>query len=297
MPDDASGNFSLVSGYLAVTGQTVQPSNHNPPLEDIAAAMTNRLSRSGVAPMTGPLKTVTGSASAPAIYPNSNPAIGIYWTPTGISFAGSVSGVRFIGELIPYTLLSAPALTVFPYGQTLLRASYPDLWALAQADIAAGNTFYNNGNGSTTFGIGDLRGRVVAGKDNMGGTSAHRLGSGAGFSSGGGGDPAILGAVGGLETHTLTTAQLSVHSHANLLNDGGHGHPGSKGRMQGKGGGAGSFDAQIGTNETATQDTQTLTIASSTTGITISNANAGSGDAHNNTQPTMICNYLLYAGA
>ena len=289
MPDDASGNFSLVSGYLAVTGQTVQPSNHNPPLEDIAAVMTNRLSRSGVAPMTGPLKTVTGSASVPAIYPNSNPAIGIYWTPTGISFAGSVSGVRFIGELIPYTLLTAPALTVFPYGQTLLRASYPDLWALAQADIAAGNTFYNNGNGTTTFGIGDMRGRVPAGLDTMGGTSADRL------------NPSItsgtLGATGGGQTNTIARANLpnvalSASTSGAISVTSTRGDIAVVPQFQGLAGGGNALYTVASSGQTITS-TGSASLSGSTSSI-----NGGvTQTAINNVQPTMICNYLLYAGA
>lgn len=53
MPDDINGNYSLPNGYLAVTGEKVLPSNHNPPLEDIAAALTARFSRDGRAPMLG----------------------------------------------------------------------------------------------------------------------------------------------------------------------------------------------------------------------------------------------------
>ena len=55
MPDDSNGVYSLPSGYLAVTGETILASQHNPPLEDIADALTARLSRSGAAPMTGDL--------------------------------------------------------------------------------------------------------------------------------------------------------------------------------------------------------------------------------------------------
>jgi microcystin-dependent protein len=282
VPDDASGNFSLVPGYLAVTGQVVQPSNHNPPLEDIAAAMTARLSRSGVAPMTGTLKTVTGSASAPAISPNNNPAIGIYWTATGIAFAGSVAGVRFIGELIPYTFLTPEPLTVLPYGQTLLRASYPDLWEKAQTDIAAGNTFYNNGNGATTFGVGDLRGRVVAGKDDMGGTSANRLSSVMASTT--------FGGTGGEQSHALTISELPSHNHANTLNDPGHQHSYVKGITDG-------IPKPAGTGSVPLNGTVNDNTGISFTGISINNVYTGGGVSHNNVQPTLVCNYLLYAGA
>lgn len=54
MPYDSNGVWSLTPGYLAITGQVVSPTNHNPPLEDIS---TNGLSavmvRDGRAPATG----------------------------------------------------------------------------------------------------------------------------------------------------------------------------------------------------------------------------------------------------
>lgn len=291
MPDDSSGNFSLVSGYLAITGETIKPSQHNPVFEDIAPAMTARLSRSGVAPMTGPLKTVSGSASVPAISPNSNPAIGIYWTATGIAFSGTVAGIRYIGELIPYTRLTAPALTVLPYGQTLLRASYPELWAIAQTEIAVGNTFYNNGNGTTTFGIGDMRGRVPAGKDDMGGSAAGRL-----TSAGSGVNGAVLGAAGGAESHTLTAAQLPIIT---PTFNGNAGTVTVTSRSNGVVHGVGLVQGQSGGSFGYIVSTASLLAVTSDGSFTPSGSvsSFGSGAAHNNTQPTMVCNYLLYVGA
>lgn len=56
MPYDSNGNFTLDAGYLAVTGQTILPSQHNPPLEDLALnGLSNAVVRDGRAPMTGPL--------------------------------------------------------------------------------------------------------------------------------------------------------------------------------------------------------------------------------------------------
>lgn len=55
MPYDSNGNASLVPGYLAVEGQTILPSQHNPPLEDIASMLSQVVLRSGVAPMSGNL--------------------------------------------------------------------------------------------------------------------------------------------------------------------------------------------------------------------------------------------------
>lgn len=53
MPFDSNGNFSLVPGYLAVSGQTILPSQHNPPLQDIGASLSQLILRSGVAPFSG----------------------------------------------------------------------------------------------------------------------------------------------------------------------------------------------------------------------------------------------------
>jgi microcystin-dependent protein len=221
MPSDASGVRTLPDGYLAVTGETILASQHNPPLEDLSASMTQRLMRTGVAPMTGPLKAADGSVTAPGLTFGSATTSGLYPTADGIGVsiggakvaeftsAGLKSGSRFIGELIDYTGSTAPALTVFPVGQTLSRTTYAGLWAFAQIEIAAGNTLYNNGNGSTTFGVPNKRGRVSATKDNLGGTTIGRL-TNTTMSP----DGVTLGAVGGSQTRTLLTANLPPYTPA-----------------------------------------------------------------------------------
>src|SRR5690242_20650859 len=56
MPFDSNGNYTLTAGYLAVAGQTILPSQHNPVLEDLALnGLSNVLVRDGRAPMTGAL--------------------------------------------------------------------------------------------------------------------------------------------------------------------------------------------------------------------------------------------------
>jgi microcystin-dependent protein len=291
MARDSNGNYSLPSGYKGTPGETILASQHNPPLEDLASAMTGSLPRDGSAPMGGPLRTVTGSAGSPAVYPNGNPAVGIHFANGKVNFVGSVAGLRYIGELIPYTFLTPEPLTVLPYGQTLLRASYPDLWAKAQTDIVAGNTFYNNGDGSTTFGIGDMRGRVPAGKDNMGGSAAGRL-----TTAGSGVNGAVLGAAGGGETVTLTAPQLPIITPTFTGNNGSitvtsratnvvHG----LGFVQGQSGG--SFGSIVSTPSLL----QVTSDGSFTPTGSVSSF--GSGAAHNNTQSTLVCNYLLYVGA
>ncbi len=183
---------------------------------------------------------------------------------------------------LPWSGTSAPSLWVLCYGQALLRASYPDLWTFVQSEIAGGNTLFTNGNGSTTFTVPDLRGRAIAGKDNMGGVAASRL-----TSTYFGTSANTLGAAGGAESQTLTTAQMPQHTHT--VTDPGHTHslnPASNSVLTGVGAnpfGAGSFGvAQI-------------SALSNTTGISIQNT--GSGNAHPSVQPTIIANYIIYAGA
>ena len=177
-------------------------SQHNPPLEDLSASMTNRMMTSGVTPMTGPLKAADGSASAPAIAFASAATTGLFKTDTGIGVA--VGGVK-TGDLryqlpiglgpLPWSGVQVPPGWVACYGQTLSRATYPDLWAFAQAEIA-NNPLYNNGNGTTTFGIPDMRGRVAAGADTIGGSPAGRL---TGYN---------IGVVGGSQSKTLLRSDL-----------------------------------------------------------------------------------------
>jgi microcystin-dependent protein len=211
MPSDSNGVYALPPGYAGTTGNAIQTSQHNPIFEDVAAAITGRLAVNGANAMTGPLKHPDGTAVAPPIAFVSATGTGIYKTASGLGIAiggvkvaeftanGLASGARYVGELFHHSLSTAPALCVLVYGQTLSRAAFPDLWTVAQVEIAAGNTFYNNGNGTTTFGIGDSRGRVLAGADAMGGVAANRLtasyfgANGQVIGNTGGGESASLG--------------------------------------------------------------------------------------------------------
>lgn len=157
------------------------------------------------------------------------------------------------GSVIPFAGASAPSGYLFCYGQNVNRTTYADLFA----EIS---TTYGTGDGSTTFGLPDLRGRVVAGQDDMGGSSANRL-----TGATGGVDGDVLGGTGGSETHQLTTAQLASHKHGFQYEDNG-----SKG---------GNYIQRDGVANDGTDNTLIQ--------------NAGSDNAHNNVQPTIILNYII----
>ena len=64
----SGGIYTLPPGYFAVDGTTIEVSQHNPPFEDVAQALTDSLPRDGSAPMTGNLamgsNKITGLAAA-----------------------------------------------------------------------------------------------------------------------------------------------------------------------------------------------------------------------------------------
>lgn len=112
MPRDSNGNFTLVDGYLAVAGQTILPSQHNPPLEDIAQGLTNSLPRDGSAPMGAPIRLTDGTAAAPSLAFNSMMGVGLYKTTDGVGIAvggAKVAEVTASGVLAANIIGDAPS--------------------------------------------------------------------------------------------------------------------------------------------------------------------------------------------
>jgi hypothetical protein len=64
MPRDGAGLYTLPAAYLVNSGDTVLPAQHNPPFEDVAAALTGSLPVNGVKAMTGALTLSGDPASA-----------------------------------------------------------------------------------------------------------------------------------------------------------------------------------------------------------------------------------------
>ncbi len=109
-----------------------------------------------------------------------------------------------LGAMLDYTLLTTPNSSfVFPIGQAISRTTYAALFA-------AMGTTYGAGDGSTTFNVPDLTGRVVAMQE----ASSTRLTTAAV-----GIDGATLGAT-TLGGNTLVIANLPPYTPAGTITDG-----------------------------------------------------------------------------
>jgi microcystin-dependent protein len=191
-----------------------------------------------------------------------------------------------LGALLPYTGSTAPnANFVIPIGQCLSRTTYATYFALV-------STTFGTCADPTEFAMPDMRGRVVAGTDALGASLAGRLNTTGGMSS------AANGAVGGTQTHTLTAAQMPTHTHTITVTDPGHEHDMAASTASATETNAGTTMTLASGNNIyrAVAPNTTLragTVAETTTGITAAAANAGSGSAHPNVQPTLMTFWIL----
>ena len=168
------------------------------------------------------------------------------------TIVNAVTQQDLTGTVYDWAGSSAPSWGLFCDGAAVSRTTYAALFAVI-------GTTYGAGDGSTTFNVPDLRGRVVAGRDDMGGASASRMTTGSKAAI----DGTSLGAAGGAEEITLVEAEIPAHTHS-----------AESGATQTNNAEGGSGDYI--NNMTAT-----------TTGST------GGGAAHANVQPTMVLNKVI----
>jgi microcystin-dependent protein len=122
---------------------------------------------------------------------------------------GNMTNILSINIIPPGTILmfggaAAPAGWLLCNGSAVSRTTYSLLFT------AIGTT-YGAGDGSTTFTLPDLRGRVAVGSGTGPSLTARTVGNS-----------------GGAETHTLSTPEIPSHTHAATTNAaGGHSHAGS----------------------------------------------------------------------
>ena len=291
---NGAGTYTIPNVFSP--GDTITASSHNQNFSDIAAELTNSVAADGQTSMTGPLKAAAGAVSAPSLAFASDTDTGLYRSAAnelsasagGVQIAAiNASGVNAVaGKLMEAGAALIPPGTILPYGGSSAPTGYllcdgsavsRDAYA---ALFTAYGTTYGTGDGSTTFNLPDCTGRVIAGRE----STATRL-----TTAGSGIDGDTLGATGGAETHTLTTAQMPTHNHTINITDPGHSHTVE---YQQNGIPSGSFVnnrvSAINTGFPSSGNT-----VSATTGITATSDSVGGGEAHNNVQPTIVLNYII----
>lgn len=176
-----------------------------------------------------------------------------------------------VGGFLDYVGTTAPnSAFVFPYGQAVSRTTYSVLFAMT-------STTFGVGDGSTTFNLPDIRGRVVAGKDDMGGSSANRLTN---ADDGLNGD--TLGATGGGETQTLVTGNLPAYTPSGTVSSS------VSGGIYGGNVGGGASIGTGGATPTV-QGNVAIAVSSTFSGT----AQGGTSTAFGIIQPTIILNKIM----
>lgn len=171
----------------------------------------------------------------------------------------------------------APTGYLFCQGQAISRSEYARLFS-------AISTTYGTGDGSTTFNIPNLQGRVPVGKA-ASGTFLN------------------LGAIGGAETVTLTEAQMPSHTH--IQNPHTHTQDAHTHTIRSNDGGNGPWTINKTANGSAyyvlaadyvTNNANVVyndSVAATNQNTTATNQNTGGGGAHNNLQPYNTVNYII----
>jgi microcystin-dependent protein len=164
---------------------------------------------------------------------------------TGLEF---VAGIPVGLGPLPWPTDTPPSGWLLCDGSAVSRTTYAALFAVI-------GTTFGSGDGSTTFNLPDMRGRIPLGQDDMGGVSANRVTNA---------QADTIGGSAGAETHQLTIAQMPSHNHGVQINDATSAGPTRKPETAGI------------TNTYAWPSDYT-----------------GGDQAHNNMQPYLTMNYII----
>ena len=208
--------------------------------------------------------------------------------------AGNVVGpLGPTGSVVMFASLTPPSGWLLCDGSAVSRTTHADLFSVIGTSFGAGN-------GTTTFNVPNLKGRVAVGRDSA--------------------EPRFndLGETGGEITHLLTTAEIPSHTHTqnshnhtqdahnhtqnshNHIQDP-HSHQVNPG-LPGSGGTrladtTNGFHVTLNTlTATATNQAATATNQAATAtnqAATATNQNTGGGGTHNNLQPYIVMSYII----
>jgi microcystin-dependent protein len=312
MARNGSGTYTKVNTFVA--GNSITAAGHNQNWDDIATEITNSVAADGQTTLTGPLKAASGTVGAPGVTFASDTDCGLYRiggnnigvavngakvldvATTGLAVTGTLSATTSVdapsvkqggiallpvGVILPYGGAAAPSGYLLCYGQQVSQTTYADLYAALGPDAYGAD-------GGGNFYLPDLRGRVVAGQDDMGGSSANRLTN---ANDGLNGD--TLGATGGGETQTLVTGNLPAYTPAGSVAAPTITTSGNAVLAVANGSGTQLLAAGANTNVYASS---TFGAVSASAPAFTGTAQGGNSDAFGVVQPTIILNYIIFAG-
>lgn len=220
---------------------------------------------------------------------------GVRWAQTGDGYYPTPAGV-----------VTAYAGTVPPNGYLLCNGAAVSRATYSRLFTAIGTT-YGTGDGSSTFNIPNLSGRVIVARD------------------GGQTEFDTVSEIGGTKAHTLTTSELPIHDHTytNSPSDGSHSHSASTvdagnhqhiqqdfvtddnyyGFLWQYGYGWEIYRARRVRVDVANSTANTGFAGTHSHTVTVANGgththnvtigNTGGSSAHNNLQPYMVMNYII----
>lgn len=192
-------------------------------------------------------------------------------TTAARSDAITASGALFIGEVRMNAGAVVPTGWLACDGSVVSRTTYAALFA-------AIGTVWGAGDGTTTFGLPDLRGKAPIG-----------VGTGTGLTA------RALGVYLGTETHALTTAQLASHDHGNTTDESAtHTHTPAVGTY-GQTNNFANESTGLGGGAVGPGGRGTPAGSSDSNGHVHGTAVAGSGTAHPNMQPSAALNFVIRA--
>jgi len=167
-------------------------------------------------------------------------------TNTPINATNLNATINLTGFIQMFAGSTAPTGWLICDGSAVSRTTYADLYAVI-------GTTYGTGDGSTTFNLPNLKGKVVVGQDSNDT------------------DFDTLGETGGEKTHTLTTNEIPSHYHPYL---------GYRANNL-------TFNGSAQYFGTAYASSTTVTTTGGNTSL------AGGGQAHNILQPYIVMNYII----
>lgn len=221
------------------------------------------------------------SPSHSSQHANSNDAIEALEAKVGVDNSAVSTSLDYkvrinspVGGIVLWATNTAPTGWLVCDGTAVSRSTYSGLFAIL-------GTTYGAGDGSTTFNLPNLKGRVAVGRD-----SADS-------------DFDVLGETRGSKTHTLTSAEMPSHTHIqdahnHGITDSGHSHHTTNYAFLYQGAFANvAYTPDAVSGVSANYNTNTVTTGITINNTTAVNQNTGGGGAHNNIQPSIVLNYII----